>query len=61
MGAVAVFNESGALLRTLDAANAHLAAPWGITLAPASFGQFAGDLLVGNFSFAHSSINAFDP
>jgi len=61
MGAVAVFNESGALLRTLDPANAHLAAPWGITLAPASFGQFAGDLLVGNFSFAHSSINAFDP
>ena len=25
------------------------------------FGQFGGDLLVGNFSFAASEINAFDP
>ena len=38
-----------------------LAAPWGITLAPASFGPFGGDLLVGNFSFVASEINAFDP
>ena len=38
-----------------------LAAPWGITLAPAGFGQFGGDLLVGNFSFVASEINAFDP
>jgi hypothetical protein len=37
-----------------------LAAPWGITLAPASFGPFANDLLVGNFSFVASEINAFD-
>src|SRR5262245_57919843 len=26
-----------------------LNSPWGIVLAPASFGQFGGDLLVGNF------------
>ena len=38
-----------------------LAAPWGITLAPAGFGPFGGDLLVGNFSFVASEINAFDP
>ena len=38
-----------------------LAAPWGLALAPAGFGQFGGDLLVGNFSFAASEINAFDP
>ena len=38
-----------------------LAAPWGIALAPAGFGKFGGDLLVGNFSFASSVINAFDP
>jgi uncharacterized protein (TIGR03118 family) len=38
-----------------------LAAPWGIALAPASFGVFGGDLLVGNFSFEASEINAFDP
>ena len=28
-----------------------LAAPWGLALAPTSFGEFGGDLLVGNFSF----------
>ena len=38
-----------------------LAAPWGITLAPKSFGALGGDLLVGNFSFIASEINAFDP
>jgi hypothetical protein len=38
-----------------------LAAPWGITLAPASFGFFHDALLVGNFSFIASEINAFDP
>ena len=38
-----------------------LASPWGITLAPGGFGRFGGDLLVGNFSFAASEINAFDP
>jgi uncharacterized protein (TIGR03118 family) len=63
-GAIAVFNESGVLLRTMTSAQitaAGLAAPWGITLAPASFGPFGGDLLVGNFSFLHSSITALDP
>ena len=39
----------------------HLASPWGVALAPAGFGQFGGDLLVGNFSFVESEINAFDP
>jgi uncharacterized protein (TIGR03118 family) len=38
-----------------------LAAPWGIALAPSGFGQFGGDLLVGNSSFVASEINAFDP
>jgi uncharacterized protein (TIGR03118 family) len=38
-----------------------LAAPWGITLASLNFGQFSGDLLVGNFSFLASEINVFDP
>ena len=61
-GAVAVFDASGNLIQTLIApGGSALAAPWGITLAPDSFGQFGGDLLVGNFSFLHSEINAFDP
>jgi uncharacterized protein (TIGR03118 family) len=38
-----------------------LAAPWGISLATASFNPFANDLLIGNFSFVASEINAFDP
>jgi len=59
-GAVAVFSETGALQAVLTGAG-HLAAPWGIALAPAGFGQFAGDLLVGNFSFINTGINAFDP
>jgi uncharacterized protein (TIGR03118 family) len=59
-GAVAIFDTSGNLIRTLIAGG-DLASPWGITLAPAGFGDFGGDLLVGNFSFAVSEINAFDP
>ena len=38
-----------------------LAAPWGLALAPADFGIFSNDLLVGNFSFQESEINAFNP
>ncbi|MBC9033173.1 TIGR03118 family protein [Sphingomonas sp. JC676] len=37
-----------------------LASPWGMTLAPSSFGDFAGSLLVGNFNEDHGQINAFD-
>jgi len=59
-GAVSVFDTSGNLLQSLITGS-KLASPWGITLAPAGFGQFSGDLLVGNFSFAASEINAFDP
>jgi len=59
-GFVSVFDENGAFLQRLIG-DGELAAPWGIVLAPASFGEFGGDLLVGNFSFLDSVINAFDP
>jgi uncharacterized protein (TIGR03118 family) len=59
-GAVAVFDMNGNLVNTLITGN-KLASPWGITLAPAGFGPLSGDLLVGNFSFVASEINAFDP
>jgi len=36
-----------------------LNSPWGLALAPATFGPFAGDLLVGNFG--DGKINAFNP
>jgi len=50
MGAVAIFDENGTFLR-MAAVGGPLAAPWGLALAPAGFGPFGGDLLVGNFSF----------
>ena len=59
-GFVSIFDESGGFLQRLISGS-QLAAPWGLALAPAGFGPFGGDLLVGNFSFAHSGINAFDP
>jgi uncharacterized protein (TIGR03118 family) len=58
-GAVAVFTESGTLMQTM--VGGVLSSPWGIALAPAGFGQFGGDLLVGNESQVNSEINAFDP
>jgi len=62
-GAVAIFDATGTtLLQTiLGDPNHPLAAPWGITLAPAGFGSFGGDLLVGNFSYIASEINIFNP
>jgi uncharacterized protein (TIGR03118 family) len=59
-GAVAVFDENGNLIdKLID--GSQLAAPWGIALAPSDFGEFSNDLLVGNFSYDNSEINAFDP
>src|SRR5215469_11943478 len=58
-GAVAIFNEDGTLIQTLINGG-QLAAPWGLALAPTGWGPFGGDLLVGNFSYAHSEINAYD-
>jgi uncharacterized protein (TIGR03118 family) len=59
-GAVAIFDEDGNFITQLITGG-RLAAPWGMTLAPAGFGRFINHLLVGNFSFLHSEINAFDP
>jgi uncharacterized protein (TIGR03118 family) len=62
-GAVAVFNLDGSILpnTALVVGNQHLAAPWGLAIAPLTFGQFAGDLLVGNFSGINLGISVFDP
>src|SRR5205814_3723754 len=59
-GAVAMFDTSGNFIKQLILGG-KLASPWGITLAPSSFGQFGGDLLVGNFSYLFTEINAFNP
>jgi uncharacterized protein (TIGR03118 family) len=64
MGAVVIFDATGAtVIQTIlgNPVNSPLAAPWGIALAPPTFGEFANDLLIGNFSYLVSEINAFDP
>jgi uncharacterized protein (TIGR03118 family) len=57
-GFVDVYDTSGHLLRRLISGG-DLNSPWGLVLAPASFGAFAGDLLVGNFG--DGAIHAYDP
>jgi uncharacterized protein (TIGR03118 family) len=59
-GVVDEFTTDGKLLSTIssDAAGTHLDSPWGLAIAPASWGQFGGDLLVGN-NGGNGWINAF--
>ncbi len=57
-GFVSVFDTDGNLIRHF-AQHGHLGSPWGVAMAPASFGQFGGDILVGNFG--DGQINAYDP
>ena len=62
MGAVAEFTESGTLENAFT--NKALASPWGVAIAPSSFGKLGGDILVGNFSFVPGvadMINVFTP
>ncbi|HEY7397289.1 MAG TPA: TIGR03118 family protein [Gaiellaceae bacterium] len=55
-GYVDEYDLDGRLLRHVGALG-HLNAPWGLALAPGSFGRYGGDLLVGNFG--DGRINAF--
>jgi len=57
-GFVDEFDSSGNFLKRI-ATDGALYAPWGITLAPASFGRFGGDLLIGQFG--DGQILAYDP
>ena len=57
-GFVDVYDTSGNFVRRA-ATRGRLNSPWGMAFAPASFGQFGGDLLVGNFG--DGRINAIDP
>jgi uncharacterized protein (TIGR03118 family) len=56
-GIVDVFDTAGAFLGRV-ATHGQLNAPWGIARAPADFGRFSGDLLIGNFG--DGEITAFD-
>ena len=57
-GYVDEFDASGTLLKRLISGGA-LNSPWGMAMAPSTFGRFGGALLVGNFG--GGIINAFDP
>jgi len=57
-GFVDRFDTSGAFLGRV-ATHGQLNSPWGIAPAPAGFGVFGGDLLVGNFG--DGQISAFAP
>lgn len=57
-GFVSEFNLDGTFVRRL-ATGGELLSPWGLEIAPSSFGSFGGALLVGNFSEDEGLINAF--
>ncbi|MGA7167532.1 MAG: TIGR03118 family protein, partial [Candidatus Sulfotelmatobacter sp.] len=62
LGQVDIFDATGKFVSTFVAYNAqtsnHLNAPWGVVQAPATFGTFANDILIGNFG--DGTIDAFD-
>ena len=58
LGFVDEFSTTGEFIERV-ASKRHLNAPWGLAMAPESFGAFGGDLLVGNFG--DGRINAFAP
>jgi uncharacterized protein (TIGR03118 family) len=57
-GFVTAFDLQGNFLGRIGATGT-LNSPWGLAIAPSSFGSFAGDLLVGNFG--DGKISVFNP
>ena len=57
-GIVDTFDFAGHMLSRF-AQHGQLNSPWGVTLAPAAFGELGGALLIGNFGNGH--INAYHP
>jgi len=56
-GIVSAFRDDGTFIARVGTGGT-LNSPWGLALAPSSFGSIGGDLLVGNFGDGH--INIFD-
>ena len=56
-GYVSEFDTQGDFLGRI-ASNGTLNSPWGLAIAPSTFGPLAGDLLVGNFG--DGTINAYN-
>jgi uncharacterized protein (TIGR03118 family) len=51
-GAVAEFNTDGTFVKQIasNKSAGNLQSPWGVAIAPAGFGKFSNDLIVGNFA-----------
>jgi uncharacterized protein (TIGR03118 family) len=60
-GFVRRFNNNGVRDLTFGINNGPLNSPWGVAIAPATFGVFGGALLIGNFGEGNPSIHAFNP
>jgi uncharacterized protein (TIGR03118 family) len=58
-GYVDVFNLDGSFNRRIASLGDEINSPWGLAIAPPSFHELAGSLLVGNFG--DGTISAFDP
>jgi uncharacterized protein (TIGR03118 family) len=54
---VDIFDNDGIMIHRF-ATHGHLDSPWGVTIAPSTFGEFANDYLIGNFG--NGEINAYD-
>jgi uncharacterized protein (TIGR03118 family) len=61
LGVVDEYSVNGKLIKHLvsNGTDSPLDEPWGLAIAPAKFGPFGGDLLVGNLG--NGWINAFNP
>jgi uncharacterized protein (TIGR03118 family) len=57
-GYVDAFSLDGTFERRIVSLGGEVDSPWGLDIAPSSFGAFAGDLLVGNFG--DGTISAFN-
>ena len=58
LGLVDVFDVHGTFQKHLIVVGGKLNAPWGVTVAPANFGTYSNNLLIGNFG--DGVINAYD-
>jgi uncharacterized protein (TIGR03118 family) len=56
-GYISVFKTNGTFVKRL-VSGGELNSPWGMEVAPANWGAFAGDLLVGNFG--NGAVHAYD-
>jgi uncharacterized protein (TIGR03118 family) len=58
-GLVNIFDTSGNFVSHAVTTGGNLNAPWGVAIAPTTFGVFGGDLFIGNFG--DGVINIYDP